>query len=143
MPNHPLGRRTGPPAVSRRQASPATGFFFSLARPVRPAVWPRRRFLPPSRWQVGPQERRHPRSRAVFPLALGPSLGRKRFSARARARGGPKAVPPAQERGVLFSFSFPPFFPFKNSFLNILCTRNCQKEFPRLHTIMLFENGTL
>jgi hypothetical protein len=64
-------------------------------------------------------------------------------SARARARGGPKAVSPGpEERNSLFFFFFHPFSHL-NSFLNILCTKNYQKGFPRLHKIMLLENGTL
>ena len=138
----PLGRRTGPPAASRRQASPTTGFF-SLARPVRPAVWPRRRFLPPLSLASGPTATPSPSQPRRLPLALGPPLGRKRFSARARARDGPKAVSPAQERGIPFSFSFSTPFSHLNSFLNILCTKNYQKGFPRSHTIMMLENDTL
>jgi hypothetical protein len=116
----------------------------SLARPVRHAVWPQRRFLPRSRWQVGPQRRRHPHApRRPRPPSL---MGRRwavRTPARARARGGPKALSPAQERRNPFSFSFSTLFPFLNSVLNILCTKDYQKGFPRSHTIMMLENDTL
>jgi hypothetical protein len=136
-----LGPRTGPPAASRRQASPAAGSSPSLGRFATPSG--RDTVSPPrSRWQVGPQQRRHPRSRAVSPSLLGRHCAES-ASARARARGGPKAVSPAQERGILFSFSFSTLFSHLNSFLNILCTKNYQKGFPRLHTIMLLENDTL
>jgi hypothetical protein len=136
-----LGPRTGSPTASRRQAHRRPALL-SLARPVRHTVWPRRRFPPRSRWQVGPQQHRHPRGRAVSPALMG-----RRWAvsapARARARGGPKTLPPAQERRILFSFFL--FHPFShlNSFLNILCTKNYQKGFPRIHTIMLLENDTL
>jgi hypothetical protein len=126
-----LGPRTGPPATGHH---PSLGWFATPSG--RDAVPP-----PRSRWQVGPQRRRHPRAQRRLPLALGPPLGRKR--SRARAWGGPKAVSPAQEKkNSLFFFLFPPFFHL-NGFLNILCTKNYQKGFPRLHTIMLLENDTL
>jgi hypothetical protein len=47
-----------------------------------------------------------PRAPAPSPLARGPPLGRKRARAGARARGGPKTLPPAQQRRYLFFFSF-------------------------------------
>jgi hypothetical protein len=136
-----LGRRTGPPAASRRKASPAAGLF-SLARPVRPAVWPRRHFLPPlaGKWA---------HSNAVT-LAVAPSPPRSwavtgpQALQRARSRPGwaKSRVPSPGERNSLFFFFFHPF-PHLNSFLNILCTKNYQKGFPRLHITMLLENGTL
>jgi hypothetical protein len=112
MLTHPsLNREPG----DRRQAAvKLTGDRpLSLARPVRHAIWPQRRFLPRSRWQVGPQRRRPPHApRRPPPLAHGPPLGRKHSRARARARGGPKALSPAQERRNPFSFSFSTLFPF-------------------------------
>jgi hypothetical protein len=107
-----LGPRTGPPAASRRQASPAAGSSPSLGWFATPSGHDA--VSPPHSLASGPTATPSPSQPCCLPLALGPPLGRKRFSARARVRDGPKAVSPAQERGILFSFSFShPFFPFK------------------------------
>jgi hypothetical protein len=64
-----LGPRTGPPAANRRQAHRRPALLpRSAGSPHRLAATP----LPPrSRWQVGPQQRRHPRDRAVSPSLMG------------------------------------------------------------------------
>jgi hypothetical protein len=115
----------------------------SLARPVRHAVWPQRRFLPRSRWQVGPQRRRSPHAPRCPPSLMG-----RRWAvstpARALAPGvGQKPCPQPRKGEILFLFLFPPFSLFLNSVLNILCTKNYQKGFPRSHTTMILENDTL
>jgi hypothetical protein len=125
-----LGPRTGPPAASRRQASPAAGSSPSLGRFATPSG--RDAVSPPLSLASGPTAAPSPSQPRRLPLALGPPLGRKRFSARARARCGPKAVSPAQERGILFSFSFSTPFSHLNSFPNILCTKNYQKGFSKV-----------
>jgi hypothetical protein len=129
-----LGPRTGPPAASRRQAH------------RRPALLPRSagspRRLAATPFSPSALAGEWARSDAVTLAhrAVSPSLMDRRWAvsalARARAWGGPKIVSPAQERRNLFSFSFPPFSHL-NSVLNILCTKNYQKRFPRSHTIMM------
>ena len=106
-----LGPGTGPPAASRRQASPAAGF--SPRSAGSPAVWPRRRFLPPplaGKWAL--KRRRYPRGRAVPPrpwAAAGPKAPQ-----RALAPGvGQKPCPRPSREEFPFLFLFPPFFPFK------------------------------
>jgi hypothetical protein len=166
-----LGPRTGPPAASRRQASPAAGSSPSLGRFATPSG--RDAVSPPpprARGPGGPHPSPHPpRPAAVSPppppppalagkwahsnavtLAAAPSPPRSwaatgpKALQRARSRPGwaKSRVPSPGKRNSLFFFFFHPF-PHLNSFLNILCTKNYQKGFPRLHTIMLLENDTL
>jgi hypothetical protein len=135
-----LGPGTGPPAASRRQASPAAGFPPALGRFARRlAATP---FPPPLSLASGPSATVSPSRPRRFPLARGPLLGRKRLSARSRPGWAKNRVLGPEERNSLFFFFFHPFSHL-NSFLNILCTKNYQKGFPRSHKIMLLENGTL
>ena len=69
--------------------------------------------------------------RAVLP-ARGPPLGRKRLSARARARGGPKFMPPAQIRGNPFSFFFSTPFSHLISILQYFMHQKLSKEFLKI-----------
>jgi hypothetical protein len=112
MLNHPpLDQEPG----HRRQAAvKLTGDRpFSFARPVRHVVWPQRHFLPPprSRWQVGPQRRRHPRA----PRRLPPLMGRRwavSAPARALAPGvGQKPCPQPRKGETSFLFFFSTLFP--------------------------------
>jgi hypothetical protein len=107
-----LGPRTGPPAASRRQAHRRPALLpRSAGSPRRLAATP---FPPPPPLSLesGPAATPSPsRAAPSPPLALGPPLGRKRSRAHARAQGGPKTVSPAQERRILFSFSFSTLFP--------------------------------
>jgi hypothetical protein len=104
-----LGRRTGPPAASRRQASPATGLF-SLARPVRPTVWPRRRFLPPLSLASGPARAPSPSQPRRLPPRSWAVAGPQALQ-RARSRPGwaKSRAPSSGERNSLFFFFFHPF----------------------------------
>jgi hypothetical protein len=105
--------RTRNRATGGKPPSSFSGGRFSQRSADSPAVGPQRRFPPPSRWQVGPQATPSPSRPRRFPPSLVGRRWAESASARARARGGPKIVSPAQKRGILFSFYFPPFFPFK------------------------------
>ena len=98
--------RTGPPAANRRRAHRRP--VLPRGRPVHPPV--NRNAvpsLPPLSLASGPcATPSPPLPRPRRSPARGPPLGRKRLSARARARGGPKFMPPAQIRGNPFSFFF-------------------------------------
>jgi hypothetical protein len=115
----PLESPASARAKPASQPSPAKSSFsggrlFSLARPVRHAVWPRRRFLPP------PFAGKWAHSNAVT-LAAAPSPPRSWAAAgpkalqRARSRLGwaKSRVPSPGKRNSLFFFFFHPFFPFK------------------------------
>jgi hypothetical protein len=143
MPNHPpLVEEPG----HRRQAAVKT--------PRRPAFSPSLgRFAPPSGRDAvsSPPLAGKWAHKSAVTLAAAPSspslLGRRwaaSASARALAPGvGQKPCPQPRREEFSFLFLFPPFFPFKIVFSIFYVQKIIKKEFPRLHTIMLLENGTL
>jgi hypothetical protein len=136
-----LGPRTGPPAASHRQAHRRPALLpRSVGSPRRLAATP----FPPAlagKWA-------HSDVVTLARSTVSPSLLGRRWavsaSARALAPGvGQKPCPQPRKGEIPFLFSFSTPFSHLNSFLNILCTKNYQKGFPRLHTIMMLENDTL
>jgi hypothetical protein len=136
-----LGPRTGPPAASHRQAQRRPALLpRSAGSPRRLAATPFSSFALAGEWA---------RSDAVTLAhrAVSPSLMGRRWAVSAPPRAlapgvGQKPCPQPRKGEISFLFLFHPFSHLI-SVLNILCTKNYQKRFPRSHTIMMLENDTL
>jgi hypothetical protein len=106
-----LGPGTGPPAVSRRQASPAAGFSPALGRFARRLT--ATPFLSPLSLASGPSSDAVTLAAAPFPPRSWAAAGPK-APQRALAPGvGQKPCPQPRREEFSFLFLSSPFFPFK------------------------------